>query len=42
MKETNKTKCDRVLFKTGDNKVSPGFVEFSSEINDPTILEKER
>lgn len=39
---TNKTKWDGVLFKTGDHKVSPGFVEFSGGVNDATTPEKER
>ncbi|KAG1534741.1 hypothetical protein G6F46_006687 [Rhizopus delemar] len=39
---TSKTKWDGVLFKTGDHKVSPGFVEFSGGVNDATTPEKER
>ncbi|KAI8876579.1 hypothetical protein K501DRAFT_298739 [Backusella circina FSU 941] len=33
---------DGVLFKTGDHKVSLGFVEFSGGVNDATTPEKER
>ncbi|KAG1047790.1 hypothetical protein G6F43_009784 [Rhizopus delemar] len=39
---TSKTKWDGVLFKTGDHKLSPGFVEFSGGVNDATTPEKER
>ncbi|KAG1151266.1 hypothetical protein G6F37_004810 [Rhizopus arrhizus] len=39
---TNKTKWDGVLFKTGDHKVSLGFVEFSGGVNDTSTPEKER
>ncbi|KAG1444908.1 hypothetical protein G6F55_012161 [Rhizopus delemar] len=39
---TNKTKWDGILFKEGDHKISPGFVEFSGGVNDATTPEKER
>lgn len=39
---TNKTKWDEVLFKTGDHKISPGFIEFSGGMNDASTPEKER
>ncbi|CAO3698575.1 unnamed protein product [Rhizopus stolonifer] len=32
----NKTKWDGVLFKTGNHRVSPGFVEFSGRVHDAT------
>ncbi|KAI9004819.1 hypothetical protein CLU79DRAFT_806486 [Phycomyces nitens] len=39
---TSRAKWDGILFKTGDHKVSPGFVEFSGGAHDATTTEKER